>query len=444
MPISGIADELRSVLTEAVSAHGVPGAAAGVLVDGETHTACVGVTSVENPLPVTPDTLFQIASITKTFVAAAVMRLVRDGRVALEDPVARHLPDLATRTGLDADAITLEHLLSHQSGFDGDHMLVGRLPERLEQLTDAARLHEPGEGVSYNNAAFCIAGELIARVSGDSFEHFIRDQVLKPLDIRGYFSADQVITRRVATPHFVVGDRVGVLRGPWQLNAIDRPAGGLITSVDGLLTWARAQLDPTEALDQDGIDRMQRPVATLDRWTRFGLDWSITRTNDTTVIDHGGLNPGYTSVLAIVPDRRVAVVSLTHATNGGAVNQAVRRWALRRFAEVEERDAESDPAVVVDADRFVGRYRYPYAWLTLTRGDAPNTLRVTPSERDDVDGWKPPPPPAVTLAFVDAEHAVTIDAGVQQRTRFGFDAAGRTAWMTWGSRRSPRDDLLDA
>ena len=439
MSADGIDEELRSVLTEAVGAHGVPGAAAGVLVDGESHTACVGVTSVENPLPVTPDTLFQVASITKTFVAATVMRLVRDGRVALENPVARHLPDLATRTGLDAEAITIEHLLSHQSGFDGDHLIVGRLPERLEQLVDAARLHEPGAGVSYNNAAFCIVGELIARVSGQPFEQFVREQLLKPLGIRGYFTADQVITRRVAAPHFVIGDRVGVLRGPWQLNEIDRPAGGLVTSVDGLLIWARAQLDPTEALDQASSDRMRQPVATLDRWTQFGLDWAITRTNDTTVIDHGGLNPGYTSVLAIVPDQRVAVVSLTHATNGGAVNQAVRRWALSRFANVDERDAEPDPSVAIDADRFVGRYRYPYAWLTVTRGDTPNTLRVTPSERDDVDGWKPPPAPPVTLGFVDAEHAVTINAGVQQRTRFGFDAAGRTAWMTWGSRRSPRE-----
>jgi len=449
-PDLGIAEPLAAVLAEQVETHGVPGAAAGLLVGGEPLTACVGVTNVEHPLPLTDTTLFQVASITKTFVSAAVMLLAEDGRLSLEDPVGKHLPDLAGRTGLDTDAITVEHLLSHQAGFDGDHLFVGRIPDSLDQLRDARRLFEPGTGVSYNNAAFSIAGELITAVAETPFEPFVQERLLDPLGIVGFFTADQAITHRVAAPHLVVGAEQAVLRGSgwqpgWELAPVDRAAGGLVTSVDGLLRWARFQLDGraadgAELLTAASLDRMHRPAATLDRWTEIGLDWFIQHGEGGVALDHGGLTVGYCSVLVLAPEPGVAVVSLTHATNGAAVNQAVRRWALAEHAGIVERDADPDPAVAVDAARFEGRFLYPFAQLTITAGPEPNTLTVTSTRRDDVDGWKPPPDPPMTLAFVDERHAVTTDAvGPQRRTQFGFDADDRAAWMTWGSRRAVRN-----
>lgn len=445
MATDTVADELATALQQQVDEHGVPGAAAGLIVDGERHTASVGITNIEHPLPVTDTTLFQVASITKTFVSAGVMLLVEDGELSLDDPVAKHLPTLADRTGLDADAITIEHLLSHQAGFDGDHLFVGRIPDSLDQLVDARRLFEPGTGVSYNNAAFSIAGEVIAAVSGQSFEAFTRARLLKPLGIKGYFSADEVITHRVAAPHYVLGDSKGVLRGTgwqpgWELGPIDRAAGGLITSVSGLLSWAQFHLDGGDLLSRASLDRMHGSVVSLDRWIDIGLDWFIMCTDGGTAIDHGGLTVGYCSVLVLVPEQGVAAVCLTHATNGGAVNQAVRRWALERYAGIVERDPEPDPTIVVDTSRFEGRFLYPFAQLTISAGQKPNTLTVTSSQRDDVDGWKPPPDPPMTLAFVDERHAITLDAvGPQRWTQFGFDATGRAEWLTWGSRRAVRN-----
>ena len=101
-----------------------PGATAGVLVGDDGATAAWGVTNVEFPMPVSPASLFQVGSISKTFTSAAVMLLVQEGRLALEDPVARHLPELGPATGLDFEAITVELALSHQAGFDGDHLFV--------------------------------------------------------------------------------------------------------------------------------------------------------------------------------------------------------------------------------------------------------------------------------------------------------------------------------
>jgi CubicO group peptidase (beta-lactamase class C family) len=408
------------------------------------------VTNVEHPLPVTDTTLFQVASITKTFVSSAVLLLAEEGRLSLDDPVAVHLPDLAARTGLDTDAITVEHLLSHQAGFDGDHLFVGRVPDSLDQLADARRLFPPGTGVSYNNAAFSIAGEVIASVAGTSFEAFITERLLRPLGIIGFFTADDAITHRVAAPHHVSRGTHTVLRGTgwqpgWELVAVDRAAGGLITSVAGLLRWARFQLDGladdgSMLLSDASLRRMHERAATLDRWTDIGLDWFIAHSEGGTAIDHGGLTVGYCSILVLVPEKGVAVVCLTHATNGAAVNQGVRRWGLQRFAGIVERDAEPDPSIAVDTSRFEGRYLYPFAQLTVTAGTEPGTLVVTASRRDDVEGWKPPPDPPITLAFVDDRHAVSTDApGPQRRTQFGFDADGRAAWMTWGSRRAVRN-----
>ena len=125
--------------------------------------------------------------------------------------------------------------------------------------------------MSYNNAAFSIAGEVIAAVSGTSFETFIEERLLRPLDIKGWFTADEVITHRVAAPHFVIDDAVGVVRGTgwqpgWGLGPVDRAAGGLITSVSGLLAWARFQLDGTVADGSTLLSPESRDARTR-RWS---------------------------------------------------------------------------------------------------------------------------------------------------------------------------------
>ena len=450
MATDTIAESLAAALQEQVDKHGVPGAAAGLLIDGQTHTASVGVTNIEHPLPVTDTTLFQVASITKTFVSTAILLLAEEEKLSLDDPVGKHLPTLRERTGLDTDAITVEHLLSHQAGFDGDHLFVGRIPDSLDQLADARRLFEPGTGVSYNNAAFSIAGEVIAAVAGQSFESFVQQRLLQPLGIIGFFTADDAITHRVAVPHHVGREKTIVLRGTgwqpgWELGPVDRAAGGLITSVNGLLRWARFHLDGladdgTQLLSPSSLDRMHEPTASLDRWIDVGLDWFIIRSDGGTAIDHGGLTVGYCSVLVLAPEKGIGVVSLTHATTGGAVNQAIRRWALERYAGIVERDPEPDPSIKVESTRFEGRFLAPFAQLTLTAGEEPNTMIVASAKREDVDGWQPPPDPTMTLAFVDERHAVTLDSpGPQRWTQFGFGDDGRAAWMTWGSRRAVRN-----
>jgi CubicO group peptidase (beta-lactamase class C family) len=225
-----LADELGEVLRAEVARHQVVGSAAGIVVDGECFTAAVGVTNVEAPSPLDAATLFQVASITKTFTAAAVALLVEEGKVDFDDPVSKHLPELGPATGLDLDAMTVTHILTHQAGFDGDHLFVERETERLEALRDARRIFAPGTGFSYNNAAFSIAGAVIEAASGQSYESFVRERLLRPLGLASAcFRADDAITHSVAartsssvpTPQLRRGWQPG-----WELGPVDRAAGG--------------------------------------------------------------------------------------------------------------------------------------------------------------------------------------------------------------------------
>jgi CubicO group peptidase (beta-lactamase class C family) len=448
-----IEDELASTLADAATAHHVPGATAGILVGDDCWTAAFGITNVDHPAPVTPASMFQVGSITKTFTSAAVMLLVQEGKLALEDPVALHLPELGPATGLDFDAITVERALSHQLGFDGDHLFVRREWDDLTVLEGARRHFPAGSGFSYNNAGFSIAGAVVAAISGQAFEEFVRERLLLPLGMPAAgFTADEVITYPVMSPHVVLGDQAYVIRGAgwqpgWELGPVDRPAGGLIASVEHLMTWCRFQatglaLDGSEILTPESLERLHTPVVNADALDDIALDWFVRDVDGVRSIGHGGVTAGYVSDLIIVPQRSFACVSLTNATNGASVNDAVRRWALQRFAGIDERDPEPDATLTIDADRFTGQYVHSFAMLNVDPGAAPGTVTVTQTARGDVDGgWQPPLDPPYTLAFFTDDHAVTVDPpGPPRVARFGFDDDGRVTWMTWSGRRAPRVD----
>jgi len=443
------AHDLTEVLRAAAEEHGTPGASVGVLVGGEAIVASYGVTSVEHPCPIGPDTLFQVGSITKTFTAAAVMLLVEEGRLALEDPVARFLPALGPATALDLDAITVEDLLAHRAGFDGDHLFVQRVTDDLTALRGARRLFPPGTGFSYCNAGFSIAGAVIEAITGRAFEQVLHERLLRPLGMAtAGFRADEVITSPVALPHWVHQGRAHLLRGAgwqpgWELGAVDRPAGGLVASAAHLLAWCAFQRtgsapDGTPILSRTSLERLHAPVVEADAIEHIALDWFVRDRGGVTTFGHGGVTVGYVSDLVVVPERDLAFVGLTNGTNGASVNERVRRWVLREHAGIVEQDPEPDPSVPVDVTRWAGRYLSPFAVLDVSVPDD-RTIVVTPSRRTDVDGWQPPVEPAMRCAPIAPDQVVTLDAPGPARTaRFDRDDPERAAWLLWDHRRAPR------
>jgi CubicO group peptidase (beta-lactamase class C family) len=449
-----LTEELHEVVREAGERLTVPGVAVGVVADGETVLASHGVTSVEHPLPVDEHTLFQVGSISKTFAGALLVALEADGLLRLDDPIGRHLPDLATRTGLDTDAITVEHCLSHQSGFDGDHLFVTRHARGLDALADARRLFEPGQGFSYSNAGFTLAGAVAEAVVGQPFAEQVRRRFLRPLGLGGAgYRADDVITGRVAMPHWTFEGQAHLLRRAgwqhgWELAPGDDAPGGLVASVAHLLTWARFQAtgtapDGSVLLAPASLERLHAPVVTADARDSVGLDWFVRTIDGARTIGHGGVTVGYVSDLLVVPEREAAVVVLTNAAHGATVHKVVRRWALERVAGIVEADPVPDPTLDVDVERVAGTYLHSFARLTVSAGAAPGSVEVRSSARTDLPegAWQPPLDAPVVASFFDPEHVVATGGdGPARVARFGPSGPGeRAPWLLWGSRRAVRE-----
>jgi CubicO group peptidase (beta-lactamase class C family) len=180
----GLFDDVRAAVEAAIDESDTPGVAVGLLHEGEENRAAYGATSLENPLDVTPDTMFQIGSITKTFTGTIAMALVERGELELDAPVRRYLPKLALADPSVAAAVTMRHLLTHTAGWVGDYFadhgagddalarMVGDLP-RLPQLTPL------GTVWSYNNAGFYLAGRVIEVVTGEPYERVVQSVLLE-------------------------------------------------------------------------------------------------------------------------------------------------------------------------------------------------------------------------------------------------------------------------
>jgi CubicO group peptidase (beta-lactamase class C family) len=223
------------------------------LYDGEDeYVASFGVTSVENPLEVTSDTLFQIGSTTKTLTGTAIMALVERGMLDLDEPVRTYLPNLRLSDEEVASRVTSRHLLTHVGGWVGDVFEDtgggdDALEKVVERLADAPQLTPLGEVYSYNNSAFYLAGRVVEVLSGKTFETAARELVLDPLGMdESFFFPGEVMTRRFAVGHLVKGGEPAVSR-PWVVprNAappVASPPARRTSSVMPGSIWATAQL----------------------------------------------------------------------------------------------------------------------------------------------------------------------------------------------------------
>ena len=175
--VSSLAEELQ-----------VPGVAVGVLLDGREEHAFHGVTSIENPLPVNERTFFLCGSTTKTYTATAIVRLVGQGLVDLDAPARTYVPELQVEDEEAAASVTVLQLLNHTSGWDGDFFRNtgdgdDALARYVEAMTGLEQLTRPGAAVSYNNAAFGVAGRLLEKVTGSPYEAALRELLLDPLEL---------------------------------------------------------------------------------------------------------------------------------------------------------------------------------------------------------------------------------------------------------------------
>lgn len=306
----------------------IPGAAVGVYRDGKlTKAQGYGLANVEWEATVTPDTIFQSGSVGKQFTATAVMMLMEEGKVGLEDPIKKYFPD-APETWND---IKVHNLLSHTSGLSeyetGPRTKVGgpfyiRMDftedELYKKIAEMPMDFKTGEDWSYRNTNYVLLGILIHKVTGKCYGDFLQERIFRPLGMSRtrIISDEDIIPRRSAGYRLVKGE---LKNQEWVSPTLNSTAdGALYFTVEDLQKWDAA-LYTEKLLKKASLERMWT-VEKLNNGkpnkANYGFAWEINNVNGHRVIEHGGAWQGFTTYIARYLDDRLTVVALTNLDSG--------------------------------------------------------------------------------------------------------------------------------
>jgi len=325
--------KIEALVEKKIADGQVPGAAVGVVKGGElVYAKGFGMAELGGKTPVTPDSIFHMASVSKSVVGMAIMQLVAAGKVELDAPVTKYLPYFAVADPAGKE-ITIRQLLIHTSGLREIPDWIpewskekvrtddGALEAYVRSLTSEKLLFPPGKDWSYSSIAFDVLGDVIAKASGQSFEAYVQKHILAPLGMKhSTFLMSDVNQATLMRPHMV--DAKGKLEtiGFFPYNRIHAPGATLFTSVKDMARLAianmnRGELDGVRVLPAAAYDQMWAPQVT-SKWaamfgplvTSNGLGWWVGEFGGHPAIGHYGAVTGYQSHLTVFPKDNIAVV----------------------------------------------------------------------------------------------------------------------------------------
>lgn len=466
---STIQTELRSYVEAQAAELGVPGVSVGVLADGREQYAFYGVTSVENPLAVDEDTLFQFGSTGKTFTATAILRLVERGAIDLDAPVRTYVPGFRVSDEETACRVTVLQLLNHTAGWDGDMMDdTGNGDDALEKyvvrMARLAQVTPLGGFVSYNNASLSLAGRIIETVTGKTYEDAIKDLVFRPLGLdHSFFFPNDIMTRRFAVGHNQAPDGTIRVARPWALPRSGNPAGGISSNARDQIAWARFHMGDGRAasgeriLDSETLHRMQVPTADCFGnaiGDQCGISWWLKDVGGVTTVSHGGTTNGQHSMFVMVPEAGFAVISLTNCgPNGPTLNDRLLRWALERYLGVTQEEPVVEDRGSEALKAYVGRFETIAAvcQISVQGGGLEVAIALKPDMVAALmeAGEEPPEPdPPLRLGLTAGTDRYVVTQGPAQGMTgyFHRDAAGVVDAVHLGGRlavRRPDDNHND-
>jgi len=329
LPAADDADEkVDAFVGSELARQRIPGVELGVYRDGKlTKARGYGLANVEWNAAVTPDTIFQSGSVGKQFTATAVMMLVEEGKVGLDDPIKKYFPD-APETWND---IRVHNLLSHTSGL-GEYETGARTKaggpfymrldytegELYKKIAEMPLDFKTGEDWAYRNTNYVLLGILIHRLTGQFYGDFLQERVFKPLGMTHtrIISEEDIIPRRAAGYRLVKGE---LKNQEWVSPSLNSTAdGALYFTVEDLQKWDAALYTET-LLRKASLERMWT-VEKLNNGkpnkANYGFAWEIDSVNGHRVIAHGGAWQGFTCYIARYADDRLTVVALTNLDSG--------------------------------------------------------------------------------------------------------------------------------
>jgi CubicO group peptidase (beta-lactamase class C family) len=363
-----------------------PGCAVGVAVDGKPVLARgYGMADLEHDIAITPETIFEAGSVSKQFTAASILLLARDGKLTLDDPVRKYIPELPDYQA--PGGLTIRHMLSHTSGLRdwGSVAAIAGWPRTTRVHTHAHVLEivgrqkalnfQPGTRWSYSNTGFNLAAIIVERVGGMSFQEFTRMRLFGPLGMVHTSWRDD-FTQIVKGRAMAYSSRNGVFHTEMPFENVFGN-GGLLTTVGDLLKWnehfdAVAEGDPLSTREQQQAGRFND-----GRTHGYALGLFVGRYKGVREVYHSGSTAGYNAFLTRFPDAHVSVAVLCNATTAQAaqyahaVSEAYLGDRLKRIDQTAAYTLTPD-----DAARIAGLYRSDETGLPVTIARAGDDLKA--------------------------------------------------------------------
>ncbi|MGB3328280.1 MAG: serine hydrolase domain-containing protein, partial [Thermomicrobiales bacterium] len=363
-------DALMDWFSQRMADLAVPGGAIGVAIGDQRFTRAIGVADASTGAAFTTDTRFAIASLTKIFTATAAATLAHDGTLHLNEPVRKHLPDVALADPASTAALTVGDLLCHAGGWaDLLEPIPGQdaLAWYAAHLADLPQIARPGTRFSYSNSGFMVAGAVIEQSGGFPCEEVIARTVLRPLGLVDTTFPDA----HADGDHRAVGHLTA--ERPWTVIPRDapraiNPAAGLIATLDDILTFAQAHAEPDGGrLDPGILATMRNPRIAGGALGPFvadevGLGWMLLRVGGERVLMAQGGDAGMISAMLAVPSRRFAMVAFANSESALLLpNEAMFR-GLAAFLGLSLPDPETFHLSRTDMRAASGTFGLP-GWL---------------------------------------------------------------------------------
>lgn len=407
---AGLSADFAPLVLRLMARDQIPGLAVGVVEGGHlVYARGFGFRDVDKALPVTPDTLFALGSCSKAFTATAIALLADEGRIALDAPVRTYLPDFSLEDPVASATLTTRDILTHRSGLPRHDFFWYEAPFSRDELIHRLRFLEPGGPPHaqwrYNSLMFVVAGRIVERVSGESWESFVQSRILEPLHMRRtVLSAEAMETDPDhASPYALRNGRVQRIPMLNRLSAI-APAGAVQTSVRDLARWLTFHATRSPELLGEGIWRelhspqaeMPAPTEPEEQHRSYALGWIHESYRGHPLVFHNGAIDGFTVHLGFLPETGQGLILLMNRDLAREALLALAYSAYDRLLRLEPLDWEGRlkevpeqlqrvPAIALDfpIETLVGRYEHPaYGALTVrARGNKLamefRTLRLT-------------------------------------------------------------------
>lgn len=317
-------EQLEPVIQQVMRQTGMPGFAIAIVENQQiVYSAGFGVRNLGGKEPVSVRSLFHMASITKPFVATSIIQLWEQGKIDLDSPVVKYLPYFRL-----ADErykrITVRQMLSHISGmpdvqnyeWDKPQYDDGALERYVRSLGDRSLIAEPGAKMQYSNMAFEVLGDVIAKVSGMSFEEYVKRNILAPLAMNSStLLVKQADPLLLTSPHVLSDSYDVTVSKVFPYNRMHSPSSTLYSNVLDMSRWAianmnRGELDGKRVLKASTYDLMWKPAG--EQFQQIGISWFLAKYKDNAVVTHSGGDTGFVSNLMLLPEKKIAVVMMSN------------------------------------------------------------------------------------------------------------------------------------